>query len=81
MLVDDQMLLLPPSYLQHCFSGQLHFQVSSPSCQQHFHYPSSQTSQDSSWTTDHWHCLPTLYKDTSKKEIAEEVSNNQVLSS
>lgn len=79
MPVDDQMLLPPPSYLKHCFSGQLHFQVSPPSCQQHSHYPSSQTSQRSSWTKDHWHCLPTLYKDRSKEKNAEEMSNDHVL--
>lgn len=70
MPVDDQMQLLSPSYLKHCFSGQPHFQVSSPSCRQRFHYPSSQTSQRSSWTKDHWHCLPTSYKEKRKEKIA-----------
>lgn len=80
MPVDDQMLLPPPSYLKHCFSGQLHFQVLSPSCQQHFHYPSSQTSQRSNWTKGHWRCLPILFIDKSKEEIAEEMSDNHILS-
>lgn len=78
MPVDDQMLLLHPSYLKHCSSGQLHFQVLLPSCLQRFHYPSSQTSQHSSLTKDHWHYLPTLckHKTKIKKELMKTGAKN-----